>query len=146
MSVEELRPSRAIAARCGRHAMATKDAADGGGRDSMSQLEQLALDAAVAPTRVLAAQTQDQVPQLVRDRRPAGTRAQAEGRPTLAHQLLMPAEQRGGREEQAPRRQSQAQYSQDHSVGWQQLRSLNLSAQDGDLVAEGENLEVALGV
>ena len=52
--------------------MATKDAADGGGRDSMSQLEQLALDAAVAPTRVLAAQTQDQVPQLVRDRRPAG--------------------------------------------------------------------------
>ena len=146
MSVEELRPSRAIAARCGRHAMATKDAADGGGRDSMSQLEQLALDAAIAPTWVLPAQTQNQVAQLIRHWWPASPRAQAEGGPILAHQLPMPAEQRGGREEQAPRRQSQAQYSQDHSVGWQQLRSLNLSAQDGDLVAEGENLEVALGV
>src|SRR5206468_7498880 len=74
---EKLGPSRAIAARCRRQAMATKDAADGSGRDSMSELEQLALDAAVAPTRVLAAQTQDQVPQLVRDRRPAATRAHA---------------------------------------------------------------------
>jgi hypothetical protein len=45
-----------------------------------------------------------------------------------------------------PRPQSQAQCCQDQPVGWQQLRSLDLPAQNGDLVAEGEHLEVALGV
>jgi len=64
----------------------------------------------------------------------------------LAHQFPMPAEQRGRREEQAPRRQSQAQRSQDHPVGRQQVRPLDLPTQNGDLVPEGENLEVALGV
>ena len=64
----------------------------------------------------------------------------------LAHQLLMPAEQGGGGEEQAPRRQSRAQCSQDHSVGRQQVRPLHLPTQNCDLVAEGEDLEVALGV
>jgi len=35
---------------CRRHAMATEDAADGGRRDSVAELEQLALNAAIAPT------------------------------------------------------------------------------------------------
>ena len=58
----------------------------------------------------------------------------------------MPVEQRGGRKEQAPRWQSRAQCGQDHPVGRQQVRPLDLTTQNGDLVAEGENLEVALGV
>jgi len=68
---EKLGPSRAIAARCRRNAMAAKNGADGGGRDLVAELEQLALDAAIAPTWVLAAQTQNQIAQLIRDWRPA---------------------------------------------------------------------------
>ncbi len=40
--------------------MAAKDAADGVGRDPVAELEQCALDATITPTRVLAAQPQDQ--------------------------------------------------------------------------------------
>src|SRR5437667_243690 len=83
--------------------MTAQDSADSGRRDLVAELEELALDAAIAPTWVLAAQTQNQVAQLIRDWRPASPRAQAEGGPMLAHKLPMPAEQRGGREEQAPR-------------------------------------------
>src|SRR5260370_4459056 len=125
--------------------MTAKHRADGGRRDLVAELEELALDAAIAPTWVLAAQTQNQVAHVIRDWRPASPRADAEGSPTPAHQLPMPAEQGGGREEQAPRRQSQAQRSQDHPVVRQQVRPLDLPAQNGDLAAEGEYLEVALG-
>src|SRR5712692_8713842 len=144
VSGEKLRPRRTIAARCRRNAMTAQDAADGGRRDLVAELEELALDAAIAPTRVLPAQTQNQVAQLIRDWWPASPRAQAEGRPMFAHQLPMPAEQRGGREEQAPRWQSRAQRGQDHPVGRQQVRALDLPTQNRDLVAEGQNLEVAL--
>ncbi len=143
---EKLGPSRTIAARCRRQAMTAQDAADGSGRDLVAELEEFALNATIAPTWVLAAQTQNQVAQLIRDWRPASPRAQGEGSPTPAHQLPMPAEQRGGREEQAPRRQSQAERNQDHPVGRQQLWPPDLPTQNRDLVAEGENLKVALGV
>lgn len=126
--------------------MAAQDAADSGRRDPVAKLEQLALNAPIAPTWVLASQTQNQFPQLSRDWRPTSPGTQAEGGPMPTHQFPVPAEQGGGREEQAPRRQSRAQCSQDHPVGWQQVRPLNLPAQNGDLVAEGQNLEVALGV
>ncbi len=146
MGTEELSPSRPLAARCRRNAMAAKEAADGGRRDPISELEQLALNATIAPTWVFAAQAQNQFPQLIRDWRSASPGAQTEGGPTPTHQFPVPAEQRGGGEEQAPGRQSRAQCSQDHPVGWQQVRPLHLTAQNGDLVAEGEDLEVALGV
>ncbi len=61
--------------------MMAKHCADGIGRDLVAEFEKLALDAAIAPTRVLATQTQNQFTQLIRDRRPASPRAQAEGRP-----------------------------------------------------------------
>ena len=65
VGAEELRPSGALAARCRRNAMAAKDAADGGRRDPISELEQFALNAAIAPTWVFAAQAQNQFPQLI---------------------------------------------------------------------------------
>src|SRR2546426_11855753 len=64
MSGEKLRPRRTIAARCRRNAMTAQDAADGGRRDLVAELEELALDAAIAPTWVLPGQTQNQVAQL----------------------------------------------------------------------------------
>jgi hypothetical protein len=100
--------------------MTAQDAADRGRRDLIAELEEFALDAAIAPTWVLVSQAQNHLAQLIRDRRPTSPWAQAKGRPMLAHQFPMPAEQRGRREEQAPRRQSRAQSSQDHPVGRQQ--------------------------
>ncbi len=63
-----------------------------------------------------------------------------------AHQLPVPVKQCARRKEQAPRWQFRAQCGQDHPVSWQQVRPLDLPAQNGDLVAEGEKLEVPLGV
>ena len=123
--------------------MAVQEAADRVRRDLVAEFEKLAFDATITPPWVLAAQTQNQVAQLVGNRRPASPRPQAKCRPMLPHELVVPAEQRGGRKEQAPRRQSRAQSSQDHPVGRQQVRPLDLPTQNGDLVAEGENLEVA---
>src|SRR5439155_25704409 len=57
---EKLGPSRTIAARCRRHAMTAQDAADGRSRDMVAELEELALDAAIAPAWVVAAQAQNQ--------------------------------------------------------------------------------------
>src|SRR6266581_7039442 len=54
VSGEKLRPSRAIATRCRRNAMTTQDAPDGGRRDLVAELEELTLDAAIAPRWVLA--------------------------------------------------------------------------------------------
>jgi hypothetical protein len=65
VGAEELRPGRAIAARCWRNPMPAKDTADGGRRDPISELEQLALNAAITPTWVFPAQTQNQFPRLI---------------------------------------------------------------------------------
>ena len=97
--------------------MLAQNASDGGRRDLVAELEQLALDSAIAPARVLASQAQDQFAQLIRDRRPASPRKQAEGRPMLAYQLPMPAKQGRWGEEEAAGRQSQAQSSQDQPIG-----------------------------
>jgi hypothetical protein len=58
----------------------------------------------------------------------------------------VPAEERGRSEEQASGRQSAAERCQEQAVGRKQLRSLDITAKDGDLVAEGKQLEVALGL
>jgi hypothetical protein len=72
------------------------------------------------------------------------------GRKRKADQCLrhfpMPAEQRCGREEQAPRWQSTSNRGQDHPVSGQQDRPLDLTTQTSELVAEREDLEVALGI
>ena len=65
MSIEELRPGWALPTRCWRNAMAAKDAANGGRGDLVAELEQFALDAAVAPTRILTPQAPNQLSQLV---------------------------------------------------------------------------------
>ena len=63
-----------------------------------------------------------------------------------ADQFAVPAQHCGRGEAQVPWRQPQAQSSQDQSVRRQQLRSLDLPTQNRELVAEGENLEIALGI
>jgi hypothetical protein len=129
-----------------RHAVAAQKASDCGRRNPVAQLEQLALDPAIAPTRVLTPQLQNQLPELLRDWRPATTRSQPESRPVPTHEFAVPAEQGVWREHQPPGRQSQAQGGEDKAIGRNELRPIHLTAQNGHLMAEGEDLEVALRV
>ncbi len=65
VSAQELRPGWTLTARSWRDVMSAQDTADGCGRDPVAELQQLALDAAIAPAWVLPAQANDQLPQLV---------------------------------------------------------------------------------
>lgn len=61
------------------------------------------------------------------------------------YEFPVPAEQGSGGEHQPPRRQSQAQSREHHAISWKELRPLDLTAQNGNLMAESQDLEVALG-
>ncbi len=126
--------------------MSSQDATDGGARHPTAALEQLPLDAALAPTRILAGEAKDQTTQLIRDRRPASAWSPTKGRPAPADQFPVPAEQGGRREQESAGRQPEAGRGQDDTVRRQQLRPLDLAAQNCNLMAEGKDLQVALGV
>jgi hypothetical protein len=144
--LHELRPAGSLAARSWRQAVAAQNASDCGRRNPVAQLEQLTLDPAIAPTRVLTPQLQDQLPELLRDRRPATTRSQPESQPVPTHEFAVPAEQGSWGEHQPPRRKSQAQSREDKAIGGNELRPLYVAAQNGHLMAESQDLEVALRV
>jgi len=57
----------------------------------------------------------------------------------------MPAQQGGRCEQQAGGRDSTTEGGEDGAVGWDQRRSLNLAAENGKLVAENDQLEIAVG-
>src|SRR5262245_44054865 len=60
VGAQELSPGRTVASRSRRYAMTPEQASDSSRRDLVSELEQFALDAAIAPARVLAGQAQYQ--------------------------------------------------------------------------------------
>jgi hypothetical protein len=111
-----------------------------------TELLQLALDAPVAPARVLLGQPQDQRDHVVGERRaPASRRAM---RPLARHQPTVPAQDRVRGDEEArpaPARQRAAQCREDRAVDGAELGSLHLAAQHLELVAEHGDLNV-LGV
>ena len=146
MRLQELRPAGSLAARSWRHAVAAENASDCGRRTPVAQLEQLALDPAIAPPLVLAPEAEDQLSELLRERWVATARTVTEVGQMLTHQFAVPAEQGGRREHQPPGRQSQAQSGEDKAIGRNELRPLYLAAQNGHLMAESQDLEVALRV
>ncbi len=95
MRLQELRPSGSLAARSWRHAVAAQNASDCGCRNPVAQLDQLALDAAIAPARVLTTEAEDQLSELLRNRRPATARSQPESRPVLTHEFAVPEQVAG---------------------------------------------------
>jgi hypothetical protein len=107
------------------------------------ELLQLALDAPVAPARVLLGQPQDQPDHLVGERRaPASRRGVC---PLARHQPTVPAQDRvrGDKEVRpAPARQRAAQCREDRTVGGSELGSLHLAAEHLELVAEHGDLNV----
>ncbi len=94
LSAQESLPAQARSPRRWRHPVAAQDAPNGRCGDLLPELAQFALDAAIAPARVLACQTQDQLLALARQRRStkSAARAAPEGSPFAADQLPMPTE------------------------------------------------------
>src|SRR6266536_2427284 len=107
----------------------------------------IALVAAHRPASLTApppVQHEDYVLQLSRNRGPAAAGSLAEGSPAPAHQLAMPAQDGGRREEQAGRRQVAADGGQDQAITRGQFRTLDLATEDGQLMTQGQELEFAL--
>lgn len=60
MRLQELGPSGSLAARSWRHPVTAQNTADCGRLNPVAELEQLALDAAIAPARVLTTEAEDE--------------------------------------------------------------------------------------
>jgi hypothetical protein len=92
LGFQERRPlaSGRLVSRCGSEAGLTQDAADAGCADLVAEAVQFAVDAAGAPTRVLDAEPDDQVVQLLGYRWPSWRLGLG---PLLFDQVLVPGEQ-----------------------------------------------------
>ena len=143
MRPQEGAPRLPVALRRRRQPGLGEDVAHRGRRDGDAELAQLADDPHVAPARVLARETHDQLAHLSADRRPAGTAVRI--RPAAGDQPPMPAQQRlRPDQEDAPRaaRQHPAQRRKQQPVVRLEPRPADLPAQDRQLVPEHENLEL----
>lgn len=132
--------------------MAAQDAAYRGGRDLLPELAQLTLHAAIAPARVLAGQTQDQLLALAGQWRTTwlAARATAEGSPLATDQLPMPANDglRAGQEGRPGRsRELAAERCQEQAITAPPAWPAGLAPEDAKLMAEEEDLgpETGLG-
>jgi hypothetical protein len=127
--------------------MAAKRRSDRGRRDPNPEVLQFALDALVAPARVLPGQAEDQLLGLLVQRWPA--RPAVRGGPGASDQPPVPAQQRRWRDEEAGPAgwgQDAADRGEQGPVGGLQPGSWDLAAQDGELVAQDKDLKVLGGV
>ncbi len=109
---------------------------------------QLAFDALVAPARVLPGQADNQLLHLRVQRWPAGRAVVREG-PRASDQPPVPAQQRlRSNEEARPARpwQYAADRGEQRPIGGLQLGTWGLAAEDHELVAQDEDLQVLGGV
>jgi hypothetical protein len=112
----------------------------------MAEFEQFTLNSALAPTRVFSGHANDQAAYLLWDRWATTTGSTSETRPAAADQFPVPAQDGGRCEQQAAGGESAAESCQKQAVGREQVWSLDMAAQDGDLMPEGQQLEIALGL
>ena len=115
------------------------------GRELDAHCGQLPVDPPIAPGRILIRQAKDQRDRASRKAR--SSRPSVSVGPLLSHQIPMPTQQRLGLDKEpssASSRQKPAQSSEYCSIRWLQGRTHHLSAQDGDLVAEHDDLDCQL--
>src|SRR5450759_3528161 len=122
--------------------MLAQEHSDGGRRDLDPEFEQFALDATISPAWVLSCHLEDQGFGFLGETRSATTGPALKGCPLPPDQLAMPAQQGGRREHQLARLEVAAEGGEDQPVGWKEIGSFDLAAQDGDLVPKGQNLKL----
>ena len=115
----------------------------------MAQLAQLALDAPVAPARVLLGQLHDQVMQLAAEDQSLAAPSSPVGGPLAVDQLPMPAQQRlrAGQQCSLCRPgQHTADSSQQQTISGLPARAPDLAFEYPKLVAQRQHLGAKLGV
>lgn len=126
--------------------MAAQRSADRGCRDPHAKVKKFALDALEAPARVLGGQADDQLLHVLVERRtPASTMRVG---PCSGDQAAVPAQQRHGLDQEAGPAgpcQRAADGGEQGAVGGLQPWSWNLAAQDGELMAQDQDLQVLGG-
>ena len=114
----------------------------------MAEAADLAGDALVAPTRVLAGESQDKLPDLGGQCRPADSPCPtAEGGPAAMHEGTVPAEDSLGSDNQlrpGVAAEANEQRRQHKSIAGFQIRACDLSLKDANLVAKNQQLSVAI--
>jgi hypothetical protein len=124
--------------------MAAKRGTDRGRRDPNPEVLQFALDALVAPAWVRLGQPDDQLLHLRVQRRPTGLAVWVN--PAAGDQAPMPAQQRGSEQARpAGSGQHPAGCGEQRPVGGLQPESWGLPAQDGELMAWHQDLQVLDG-
>ncbi len=143
VSAQELAPAE-LGAGAGRgHPGLPEDLGDRRCRDAYADTGELADDPLVTPPRVLTREPQDQLPDLLGDRRSTGSPSGI--RPPPPHQLAMPAEQgvRADEERRSARSAKQsAGRSKEDAVTLIQPRPRDLAAKNRELVSQHDNLKL----
>ena len=127
----------------------TQDPANRAGRDLEAELAELALEAEIAPARVLRGQLADQLPALFADRGSTAAGTTCEGRPLPSDQLAVPAEHRFRLDQQGGPRgpwEPARQGGEDETIGLAPADNLHLAFDDADLVAQHQQLSLICGV
>jgi hypothetical protein len=141
---QELLPARPRAPRRGPRVRVKQDAPDRARRDTQIELQQLASDPGVAPTRVLACEAQNELSHPTIDGRAA--RGSPRLRPLATDEFPMPAQKRLRRHDQtAPAwlRQDPRQRGKEGTIGRAQRGAAPLlSFEHDELVPQHEQLDV----
>jgi hypothetical protein len=146
---DELRPGALAAAWRGLQTVAPEDVADCAVRGAVAELEEFALDPAIAPPRVLLGHADDQLLTVgVLAGLVAGWPASVEC-PLPADQAAVPAQQRLRADQEGPpgrTGQETTEGGEDQPVAVPEARSTELALKDAELMAEGENLDLESGL
>jgi len=114
-----------------------------------AQLQEFALNASVSPPRVLPGEPQDQLLALSALARSAPPWSTSIQRPLAAHELAVPVEQSlRADQEGGPSGpwEDLAQGGEEQTVTGLEARPADLAFQDAELMAEGENLDLKIGL
>ena len=143
LPAQELAPGGRDAPRSGVDAVGPEHLGDRANRHPVPEVEQLTLDALVTPGRVVGGQPHDQRGELVGDR---GTAEMAIGvRPAPGNEEPVPAKQRLGPDAECRPPlpwQKPAQHGEPGPVGRLEARPRLLAAQDLELVAQYQDLDL----
>jgi hypothetical protein len=143
LPANERRPARSSAARRGLEPSGGKETPDRARREAKVELDQFTGNPLVAPARVLARELQHQFAQLMVRRWTAGLAPHI--RPSPAHQLPMPTQQRRRRHHQplpAPVWKQSRKRSDECTIGGPKARTLLLASQDRELVPQQHEFHI----